>query len=690
MKALLTLALVLTMSMSLGVISGCSDEKESTSSSTSLQSSMQSSDSFASALDSSSKEELIYFAVTFQQDGYEDIVMLIKNGEGISDIPQPQQKEGYTVSWELQDLSAITSDMIVKAVATPNEYTITFDANGGEVETSTLTVKYDALPSAFPVPTKEGYVFEMWKDEEGNVFTGSVPWKLMRNVTLTATWRQLEKYTITFQMDGQNEVREVYKGYDLAEEDIPSPPTKTGYTVAWNQSDLEKITGVEENVTIAYVATPNEYTVSFDVNGGDEEITQSIKVLYDDMPQASFPMPTREGFFFSSWKYGEQTIRETDVWKIASDVTLKADWREPETFVAIFVQTGCDDVEVSVVEGGTLSSDQIPEPQQNVSGYTVVWREEDLAGLTYITGNVFVYTESHPNVYEISFDTNGGVETYEAISVVYDGAIPVLPVPAKEGKFFSSWTYEGNVMVGGATWRIASNATLVAQWRDPYVYEVQFVQEGQPVQIVEITEGTSFTGELPPLQTTGEYYEGYEWMWQDFDRNNITGPITVYAVAKAKTYSVTINAGEGGSFIDAKTSLQVSVQYGKIPSWEKPTRTGYKFLGFYDGETLVDVSAPWNRAVDGLILTAKWEKKKFTVNFDLNGGSGSFTTMTVEYGESYEISAPTTWDTTGEYVFSAWKYGGERVALSGVWEYDFASSNITLTAEWTKVGTGYY
>ncbi len=371
--------------------------------------------------------------------------------------------------------------------------------------------------------------------------------------------------------------------------------------------------------------------------------------------------------------------------QIASSVADSLGDEELVYYAVTFQQDGYEDIVMIVKRGEGVET--IPTPRVK-TGYTVKWENKNL---TSITADTIVKAVATPNEYLISFDANGGDAISEQLRVTYDGATPTLPTPTtQEEKFFTAWTYAGNAMVSGATWRIASNATLVAQWRDPYVYEVQFVQEGQPVQIVEITEGASFTGELPPLQTTGEYYEGYEWTWQDFDRNNITGPITVYAVAKAKTYSVTINAGEGGSFIDAKTSLQVSVQYGKIPSWEKPTRTGYKFLGFYDGETLVDVSAPWNRAVDGLILTAKWEKKKFTVNFDLNGGSGSFTTMTVEYGESYEISAPTTWDTTGEYVFSAWKYGGERVALSGVWEYDFASSNITLTAEWTKVGTGYY
>ena len=58
--------------------------------------------------------------ITFVQSGQEDVVVTIKKGESLEDIPDPAQKTGYTVVWDVTDFSNIDEDLTVNAVETPN------------------------------------------------------------------------------------------------------------------------------------------------------------------------------------------------------------------------------------------------------------------------------------------------------------------------------------------------------------------------------------------------------------------------------------------------------------------------------------------------------------------------------------------------------------------------------------------
>ena len=48
------------------------------------------------------------------------------------------------------------------ATWTPNSYTVTFDANGGTVETTQKTVSYGGTYDSLPTPTRSGYTFKGW------------------------------------------------------------------------------------------------------------------------------------------------------------------------------------------------------------------------------------------------------------------------------------------------------------------------------------------------------------------------------------------------------------------------------------------------------------------------------------------------------------------------------------------------
>ena len=95
----------------------------------------------------------------------------------------------------------ITADTNVKVSFTKNEYTVTFDADGGTPAPAAQTVKYKEKASVPSEPVKEGYTFKGWHNKAGNA-----PWnftvnEVTGNTELYAKW-QINTYPVTFNVEG--------------------------------------------------------------------------------------------------------------------------------------------------------------------------------------------------------------------------------------------------------------------------------------------------------------------------------------------------------------------------------------------------------------------------------------------------------------------------------------------------------
>ena len=60
--------------------------------------------------------------------------------------------------------SATSYEITFYAIWTPNQYTVTFNPNGGSVSPTTKTVTYDSAYGALPTPTRTGYTQTGWTD----------------------------------------------------------------------------------------------------------------------------------------------------------------------------------------------------------------------------------------------------------------------------------------------------------------------------------------------------------------------------------------------------------------------------------------------------------------------------------------------------------------------------------------------
>ena len=192
--------LILSVMMATSFMAGCAslkDDDKETSSSTPTTS---------EGGVSEEPEEKTY-TITFKQDGHANVEKTVKEGESLTDIPEPASKTGYTITWDRTDFTNITSNITVTALAKANKYTITYDANGGSVEKETQEVTFDA-ETKLETPTKDDYQFLGWTYQGNAVVDGK--WSIAENVTLVASWQDARPtYKVTFVDGTQSKVVEV-------------------------------------------------------------------------------------------------------------------------------------------------------------------------------------------------------------------------------------------------------------------------------------------------------------------------------------------------------------------------------------------------------------------------------------------------------------------------------------------------
>ncbi len=668
------------------------------------------------------------YTITFKQNNREDVVKEVVEGGTLTDVPTPAPQTGYDVVWDTTDFTNITTNMTVNAVATAKTYTVTFDPNEGSVTPDDQQVKYDEAPAAFPVPTREGYDFIGWK-YDGKIVQASDIWKHDGDITLVAEWIAIPKYAVSFvKSDGSIVSVEVQKGGSVAQDQIPSPGEKKGYTVAWEEKDL---TDVQGPITVNAIATANTYTVTFDANGGSVT-SASQQVKYDEAP-AAFPVPTREGYDFVGWKYDGKIVQASDIWKYDENVILVAEWIALTKYAVSFVKSDGTTVSVEVQKGGSVTQDQIPSPGEK-KGYTVAWEEKDL---TNIQGPITVNAIATANTYTVAFDANEGSVSPTSQQVKYDEAPAAFPVPTREGYDFVGWKYDGKIVQASDIWKYDGDITLVAEWIAIPKYTVSFVKSDGTTVSVEVQKGDSVTEEQIP--SPGEK-KGYTVAWEEKDLTNVQGSIVVNAIATPNEYEITYD-GNGGT---PSIATQTVIYDVKPATFATATRDGYEFEGWkYDGNFIyadelwtidsdVTLTAEWvklhtvtfkqdgqadktftvkdgekfteipdvveeagytiawnseelaklsNVTEDITVTAVKTEKKKTcTITFDVNGGKEQ-KSITVTYGEAYTLPTATH-NQSDDYDFVAWTYEGKTVAQSSTWSID--AENIQLTATWKQ------
>jgi len=382
------------------------------------------------------KWETNQYTITFDTNGGSEIAPITQDYGTKITAPDNPTRKGYTFKgWDKEIPETMPAENItVKAQWEINQYTITFDTNGGS-EIASITQDYGTKITAPADPTRKGYTFKGWDKEIPETMPAD-------NITVKAQW-EINQYTITFDTNGGNEIDSITQDYGTAIT-APADPTRKGYTFkGWDKEIPETMPA--ENITVKAQWEINQYTIAFDTNGGNE----IAPITQDYGTKITAPAdPTRKGYTFKGW---DKEIPET---MPAENITVKAQW-EINQYTITFDTNGGSEIAPITQDYGT----EITAPDNPTrKGYTFKGWDKEIPE-TMPAENITVKAQWEINQYTITFDTNGGSEI-APITQDYGTKITAPADPTRKGYTFKGWDKEIPETMP------AENITITARWKD--------------------------------------------------------------------------------------------------------------------------------------------------------------------------------------------------------------------------------
>ena len=283
-----------------------------------------------------------------------------------------------------------------------------------------------------------------------------------------------------------------------------------------------------------------------------------------------------------------------------------------------------------------------------------------------------------------------GTDTTVPNATVNDGdALPLPADPARDGYRFLGW-YDaetgGNRLDGTNT--VTSDVTAYARWeRIIPTYTLSYDLNGGDGTIAPITLNEGDKVKIPATDPTRDGHRFLGWFTASDGGDKATadtvmnGNMTLYAHWERiiPTYTVTYDVNGGNGSI-----VPTSVKEGgkvTIPT-EKPTKDGYKFLGWFTAPDGGDKITSDTVVNGNMTVYAQWERiiPTYTVSYDLNGADGTIAPASVKEGEKVTLPADPTRD---GYNFLGWfteRHGGGKVTSDTV-----VNGDMTVYAQWERI-----
>lgn len=576
-----------------------------------------------------------------------------------------------------------------------NNYTVSFDKQGGTGGTDSIGVTTDkTLPQVTP-PTKVGYKFGGYFTEPGGKGTqywdkdGKGSGTISSGLTLYAKWDP-EKYTVTFDNDG---AKSGLASVEVEYATVPNPlsiiPDKDdnsfdGYwyeeKMLWDKNghwwSKDEKWDIPSNITAKALWNPTKYIVKFDANGGEGSYVDLSKSKDEEFTLPDGTSLTNKNYAFGGWALSDKAA--TAKYKGGSTTTIQAD--------------------IGSLVGGVIT-------------YFAYWR--DLKRIVHF----------HADARAI-LSTN----ELQVIAGKPYGELPTVSWPGDRYGFDGWWTAEvgGELVTKDSMVPEDESIDLHAHWVTNS-YFIAFdgcgAESGQ-MEVQEFKFDTPQCLHLNAYQKTGYAFQG--WTTNNSaevvlaDGAEVTNLLascknetnTVYAVWKANEYTVAFDPkypdSKGGEWSGPSEVTKTYDVEWQIPS-EEPVSSNklYQFTGWQDELTKkIYESGSWvsnlTAEADGNVtLQAQW---KFDVgpysealgcdnlrfdawddtHWQVAGGGepeGSPVSMSVRHSGNTTDRLSASPETTGVLRFKWFsKYDGVRLSLNDSLEFE-----ATVGMGWAEV-----
>lgn len=251
---------------------------------------------------------------------------------------------------KLKDVDRVGGTMSVsKTVSIPAlaKYTVTYNMNGGSGGPANQTKYYGkALTLSSTKPTRSGYTFVGWGKSASDTsvdYAAGASYTTNAAITLYAIWKKT--ITLTYDMNGgtgtiASQSATVYNATTSKTFTLSSTkPIKTGHSfLGWSKTSTATSASYTAGGTCSLSASDtlyavwkaNEYTVSFNANGGTGA-PSSQKKTYGKTLTLSSTKPTRTNYTFLGWAASASATTATysagGSYTNNSAVTLYAVWK---------------------------------------------------------------------------------------------------------------------------------------------------------------------------------------------------------------------------------------------------------------------------------------------------------------------------------------------------------------------------
>lgn len=511
-------------------------------------------------------------------------------------------------------------------------YYVFFEAAGSETDIVTVP-RNDTVSSQTPV--RDGYMFKFWSEDGTNAFDFSTP--ITKHTFLQAIWEPCEvSYTIKFYLENSN----------MSSDAVP------GNMDQYTFLEYVRLTGSAGSTPVITQDMDGlrdyfEGQVAGSILGYTELQSVQTAEISGDGTTIINAFLTRKAYTIT-YNLGDQDGREM----LLDGVTYRAGVNEPQ-------------YSKQVKFGNNIGGPNVDTEYTSPDAYSV---------LAWITAenqsnHPVIYPKSVLNENLLCYDSQTLERTWEAfwgrIDTKNEFRFFVEPLPdelADNANYILTVPSDATAVsadVRGKTFIYYPQNDMVAY--APYIYPARSVG-GYLNGFAPLCPDRS----VPPKAYNQHIYQNDEGFHPVSVSDKPTDARRVHAFFFSRnSHSLEFDLQASGSSVSHDFALTQTVPYDKpLAGYEPlqpPTRTGYKFLGWYadlNGVEPFDFTAEFMPDTD-LILHAKWqeEKNEYTVNFYEYYGGPLVDSQVVYEGESAVDKA--------EYIigsqyalgeFSGWRY----------------------------------
>ena len=357
-------------------------------------------------------------------------------------------RKGYTqVGWStvdggekvygFEDVYTQNEALTLYPVWNANQYTITFDTNGGS-EIAPITQDYGTEITAPDNPTRKGYTFKGWDKEIPETMPAD-------NITVKAQW-EINQYTIAFDTNGGSEITPITQDYGT-KITAPDNPTRKGYTFKGWDKEIPK-TMPAENITITARWKDTEKPtgeIIIGTNKWNEFLNElTFGIFFKDTQEVTINAADNSGVVFVSYLVTDKELSEAELNSLVFRAYEEPFCIDPNGEYIVYVMLVDENINITYLRSDRITLDNI---QPVISGIE--------NGKTYCEAQTVTVDEKYVDTVTVNgtvvtLDADGGFvlppTNGEQKIVVTDkaGNNAEMTVTVNNGHTFGEWVSDNN------------------------------------------------------------------------------------------------------------------------------------------------------------------------------------------------------------------------------------------------------